>query len=343
MKIEEIIAEKESKTITGTYVISEIALRPFTEKEGSFLTFILQDNTGRVQGKIWDDVESFKIKDESVVTISGKINLFRGKNQVIVESAKVETEYNIADFLPTSIINVNSMFDEFCSIMNSIQNPILKTILDSYLNDKQFIEQFKLCPGGKGDVHHAYLHGLLEHTLSVIKICDFYSTHFKDVNRDILLMGAFLHDLGKIQAYEYKIAIKMTDIGRLHGHTSLSYFSFLDQVNAIQIENQIEVEELKKVLGHMILSHHGTLDRGASIVPMIREAVLLVEADGTDADMAHITKLLETTKDSWTQWDSLRGRMYYQKQEKEEKAVEEKPKITRKKSSSPLFKYDEKI
>jgi 3'-5' exoribonuclease len=349
MKIEEIIAEKEiNKSMTGTFIISDITTRAFTEKDGSFLTFILQDKTGRIQGKIWEKAETFKIQDDSVVTITGKINLYKGKNQIIVESAKVEKEYDISDFLPASKINCEEMFKELCLIMDKIKDINIRLIWRNYLSDENFVKEFKLCPAGKGDVHHAYLHGLIEHSLSAVKICDFFSDHFKGINKDIVLMGAFLHDLGKIEAYKYEAAIKMSDFGRLHGHTSLGYYSFLKRMDEDELKTKIPIEEreeLKKILGHMILSHHGSFESQASAVPMIREAILLAEADSIDADINHVTKILETVKDNWTSYDNLRGKMYYQKQEKKEEIKEEKEpkKIIRKKNVSTLFDYNEKV
>jgi 3'-5' exoribonuclease len=315
--IEKAMGLQNNVYIKGSFAVSELTLKPFKEKDGSFLTFILQDKTGRMFGKIWDDAEQALkgLSEGVIISLNGKINLFGGKNQIVVESYETIDEYNLSDFMICSSKSPNKMFQELLNIMKeNLKDNDIKLLWDSYHDDSAFIKLFKTCPGGKGDVHHAYIHGLLEHTLSVVKNCLFFADQFKEqhVNKDYVLMGAFLHDLGKMRAYDYKISINMTDIGRLHGHVVLGYHSFLDKIQTISIEEN-KRNELIKVLGHLILSHHGKYEHEAVKLPMTQEAILLAAADYIDSEIFHVNKQLDvlSATEKWTPFDGMREKMYY--------------------------------
>lgn len=310
MQVEKLMGLENNSEVKGNYLITEIQLRPFSgEREGNYLSFILQDKTGVIRGRVWEDAEDFrkKLEDNMVISVIGYISFYQGKNQVVIGNFKILDDYKIQDYMLSSPKDTDEMFNELVGIMNTkITDDDLRTIWNFYLGNKDFIKEFKICSGGKGDTHHSYISGLLEHTLSVIKLCLVYTEIYKNLDKQILILGAFLHDLGKMEAYDYKASIKMSDVGRLHGHVVPGYRSFLNVVDYIGLK---EPDELKKVLGHLILSHHG--DDGEKS-PMTREAILLSYADSLDAEIFHVDHFLEKTHEVWTQWDHLRSKMYYQ-------------------------------
>jgi len=318
MKIQDLITLKPDSAVEGQFIISEITLKPFSNKEGDYLSFILQDRTGKVYGKIWDDADEFigKLHNDTVVFVKGMVNTFNGKHQITVGSIKNIEDYNVSDFIQTTNCDIEQMYEELVEILRkNIKDENIKLLLeDGYLSDENFIKKFKKCPGGKGDVHHAYIGGLLEHTLGVVLLCVDYSNRYKDINSDILIMGAFLHDLGKMLSYEYKVTITMTDLGRLHGHTALGYNYFLKNIDNIDIDRD-KAFNLKMVLGHLILSHNGEFNGSSFVLPMTKEAILLSNADSADADVNHITKILSESTSTWSNYDKLRGRMYFKNED----------------------------
>lgn len=344
MTIEQILKLENNDSITGTFVITDISLKAFKEKEGKFLAFFLQDKTGRVPGKIWEDTQLFldKLEDDMVITIKGKTNIFGGKMQVVVSDCKIVTEYDISDFIQTSLQNPEDMFQKLQQSMDSIKSNSYLKIWEAYKSDKTFIELFKRCPGGKGDVHHAYIHGLLEHVSSMVMNAESLARIYPTINLDILKIGCFLHDIGKIYSYDFKVSIKMTDLGRLHGHPVLGYHDFVKRITETIVDVG-ERTEATKIIGHMILSHHGGPENQSPISPMTIEGVALAYLDSIDSDMNHITKMLNETSDVWTQFDHLRGRFFYlsaKKKVEEEKSEEKKEKKIKKKQG--LYTYEEK-
>ena len=348
MTIEEVLKLENNKNFEGVFAVVNVSLKPFKEKEGNYLAFFLQDKTGREPAKIWDNADKWKEKivDDIVIFAKGKSNIFSGKNQVVLDEFEIQEKYDLNNFLLSSKLDAKVMLHELKSILFSEMNPELNSFLTkSYFNDEEFMEQFTKCPGGKGEVHHAYIHGLLEHTLGTVKLCNYYCDLYPEANCDILKTGAFLHDLGKIYSYKFGISIEMTDVGRLHGHACLGYFDFLTKINDFDgmLEEGVK-SEYKKLLGHMILSHHGSFDKQAAATPMTLEATLLVKADSTDADANFVSTVVTNKEEDWTPFNYLMNRSYYKKIEtlKEEvkEIVIEKKKV--KKDKQTLYKYEEK-
>jgi len=346
MLVEEVLKLGNNKSFEGTFAVTNVSLKPFKEKEGVYLAFFLQDKTGRIATKIWDGAEKVKdvIKDDVVIFVKGKTNIFSGKNQAVLDEFEVKKEFDLKNFLLASKLSPEEMLHELKCILFSEMNADLAKFLENvYFKDLDFMAQFINCPGGKGDVHHSYIHGLLEHTLNVLKLCTSYYEEYNNVliDIDLLRAGAFLHDLGKLYAYSYKISIEMTDVGRLHGHTVLGYFDFLTKLNDYNEMSEELKSKYKMLLGHMILSHHGSFDKQAAVLPLTLEATMLVKADSTDADVNYVSGLVEESTEDWTPFSYLTGRSYYLKKEQKEESqkAEQKPK---KKTKLGLYNYSEK-
>jgi len=313
MIVEQILKSETNVLVEGTYIINDIKLKPFSEREGHFLTFSLQDKTGIVWAKIWDNgekiAESLKQANAFAVTIKGRTNVYQNKTQVIVDKIKVAEEYVVSDLMIVATKDPEEMWNELCSIMDTMKNKHIKKVWQDFKDDVEFVEKFKVCPGGKGTVHHAYRSGLLEHTLTVVEILMQVNLFMKDkVNYDKLLLGAFAHDLGKLESYSMEnIKIEMTDAGRLHGHLALGYYSFKKR-----LETKGFAPALIEDIGHIILSHHGSRDKGAVVEPMTIEAKLVSFADVLDSDTSYMHQQLGHNSDEkgWV-FDSLMSQFFF--------------------------------
>jgi 3'-5' exoribonuclease len=316
MTVEEILKLDNNSVVEGTFLLNDPKLKPFSEKEGHFFTFNLQDKTGVVWAKIWDNAEhierQLKEQDVQVVTIIGKTNLYNNKIQLIVDKIKKADSYDINDLIKLSGHDPENMFDELRSIMEDSLSSNLKKIWYFYEQSQNFLEKFKMWPGGKGIVHHAYQHGLLEHTLSVVKITKTQQIQLEHLQREKAVLGAFLHDIGKIDAYDFNIKTSMTNIGRLHEHTVLGYFRFRRDIETIK--DLSDRETIAEDIGHIILSHHGTTEHHAVIKPMTVEAKLVSFADFLDSDTNYMSQQLEHNSDDqgWV-FDSLNEQFYYKR------------------------------
>jgi len=312
-----------NERVSCNFIVSDLSLRPFLKKEGSFLQFKLSDKTGKIDGNIWQNTEYFfrEIKNDTVVKVTGTVKAFDGKNQVSVDTMETCTEYNVSDLVACSVYDPEILFKQLTLILKcEVTDSHLLRLVNLYLDDPYFVEAFKMCPGGKGGVHHAYISGLLEHTLSVIRIClsisDTYP--FEQIDRQLLVVGAFLHDTGKLESYEFSPLITMTDRGRLLGHLPLGYENFCKQIERLKEIWNIEtpefkaaVDKAKTLIGHLILSHHGSYEFETCRLPMTLEALILSQADNLDANLVRVAKVIDDIPEDWSAHDNLSKRFYF--------------------------------
>ena len=325
MKVEEVLKQASNFVVEGIYLINDIKLKPFTGgKEGHFLTFVLQDKTGVLWAKMWDNAEALaqQLKDIEFVEIKGRTSLYNNKIQLVVDKIREAEKgsYNKADLIKMASKNQEDMWNEIVEIFETnLINKYSKDIWNFYQFNTEFLEKFKLWPGGKGVVHHAYQHGLLEHTLSVMKLVKSLKEQLTlPFNMDKILLGAFLHDIGKLDAYQYDLKTSMTNLGRLHEHAVLGYFKF--RTNLISFcstqynVTKNEFDEYTEEIGHIILSHHGSREHGAIIVPMTIEARLVAFADDLDAQTNYRFQQVEHNADEfgWV-FDNLNDQFYFKR------------------------------
>lgn len=297
MTILEILKMQNNVPVEGTFTISDIKLKPFYDKEGHFLIFSLSDKTGIAWAKIWDNAESIaqQLKDIQVVTIKGRTNIYNDKMQIVVDKIKKADSYNIKDLVKIASNDPDEMWEELIEILNTnLTSSSCKFAWEKFRGSNELLEKFKLWPGGKGTVHHAYQHGLLEHSLSVIKFSkQLFDLSPKEYNVDLnkVLIGGLFHDVGKIEAYSYtELKTSMSDIGRLHDHVVLSYFKFRAMVGETD-------QSLVEDIGHIILSHHGMKEQVTLIKPMTIEAKIVAFADNLDADTNYMNLQLTHNAD----------------------------------------------
>ena len=264
-----------------------------TTKAGKpYDSLILQDKTGTVDAKIWDvgssGIEEFDKLD--YIYVVGDVTSFLGALQLNVKRVKKmsETDVNPSDYLPVSEYNIEEMYQKLLAYIAQMKHPYLKQLAESFFADADFAKRFQFHSAAKS-VHHGFVGGLLEHTLHVTQICDFFSKLYPMLNRDLLLTAAMFHDIGKLTELSTFPANDYTDDGQLLGHI---------MIGAMEVQKHIEqIEGFPKrtasELIHCILAHHGELEYGSPKKPAMVEAVALNLADNADAKMETLTELFE--------------------------------------------------
>lgn len=270
-------------------------------------SLILQDKTGLLDAKIWDPnsqgIDEFDALD--YIDVLGDVTSFQGSLQLNVKRIRKvrEGEYNPADYLPVSEKDIDGMYLELTKLIEEMKNPYLKQLCSRFfLQDKDFERAFKFHSAAK-TVHHGFVGGLLEHTLSVAKLCDFYAKMYPILHRDLLIAAAIFHDIGKLKELSVFPENDYTDEGQLLGHIVIG----AEMVNAVIKEIPGFPVKLANELRHCILSHHGELEFGSPKKPALAEAVALSFADNTDAKMQTMKEALAAANDNngWLGYNRL--------------------------------------
>jgi 3'-5' exoribonuclease len=307
--IEEI---KPNQEITTQFVVAERELR--TARNGApFLTLKLADKTGEIVGRMWDRAEETAelVKRKDVVLVKGRSELFRDELQLQVQEITPVPAggFDPSDFLPATPADTEALFEQLKKLLSGIGSRPLHQLCSLILADRDLMARFKLAPAAKA-MHHAYLGGLLEHTVSVmgliVRICE----HYPELDRDLLLVGGLLHDIGKIEEFVYDIRIDYSDEGRLVGHLVLGVRILDEKIRGVRNFPADKAILLK----HLILSHHGEAEFGAVRLPMNREAFALHLVDDLDAKMNYLGRILSDSGaggESWTKYQSLFERHFF--------------------------------
>ena len=278
-----------------------------TKNGKPYETVILQDKTGTIDAKIWEPnnpgIEDYDALD--YIEVHGDVNNFQGALQVSVKRLRVckEGEYNPAEYLPVSSKDIGGMYKELLALIDSIQNPWLKRLLEAFfVNDETFAKAFRTSSAAKM-VHHGFVGGLLEHTLSVTKLCDYYCSAYPVLKRDLLLAAAMFHDIGKTKEISAFPENDYTDEGQLLGHIVIG--SQMVAQRASEIEGF--PHELLTQVQHCILAHHGKYEFGSPKIPALIEALALNYADDTDAKLETFKEILDNNSDKsgWLGYNRL--------------------------------------
>ena len=277
-----------------------------TKNGKAYDNVILQDKTGTIDAKIWDPNSAGIGEFDSLdyIEVYGEVNSFQGALQVNVKRVRLcqEGEYDPADYLPVSSKNIDEMYHELTGIIQRIENPYLKMLMeDFFVRDTDFIKAFKASSAAKS-VHHGFMGGLLEHTLSILKLCEYYCSTYPLLKKDLLMSAALCHDIGKTKELSLFPENDYTDDGNLLGHIVMAVEMLNDKIREIDGFPESLATELK----HCILAHHGELEYGSPKKPALMEAVALNLADNTDAKMQTFTELLMSTAETgWLGYNRL--------------------------------------
>jgi 3'-5' exoribonuclease len=307
---------KQGSSIDSTFLVMEKELREFVTKEGYYLQLKLADSTGSIWAKCWEKAEEAAslLEPGEIVRIKGVVESFRGRLQLIFEPDGVERAsgtYDITDYMPRTLKDTDFLAAELVKVAEGIGNVYLKRIVLSFLGDPVFLEAFKSAPSAKIH-HHNYIGGLLEHTHAVTRLCETIAMLYPELDRDLLLAGAILHDIGKTAAYEYAFRIAVTEEGGLIDHIVLGYQMVEERIKEIEGFP----EELRLKLLHLILSHHNYGEWGSPVKPMFAEAEALCYADMLDAQLKEFQQLqtyesLKVKEGVWSDFSRRLGQFFY--------------------------------
>lgn len=258
---------------------------------------ILQDKTGTMDAKVWEPnnpgIDDFDTLD--YIEVYGEVTNFQGALQVNVKRIRVcrEGEFNPADYLPVSSKDIDTMYQELLSLIKSIQNTYYKQLLEAFfVKDEVFSKAFRKSSAAKA-VHHGFVGGLLEHTLSVAKLCDYYCTAYPVLKRDLLLTAAICHDIGKTRELSAFPENDYTDEGQMLGHIVMGAQMVADKAAGIADFPKALLTQVQ----HCILAHHGKYEYGSPKIAAIIEAVALNYADDTDAKMETFKEILDNNSE----------------------------------------------
>jgi len=287
--------------VNSSFVVRSRSFASFRNKPGQYLNLSLADRTGEIVGRVWDNAEALGevLTPGAIVRVVGRVEEYQGKPQLIVVQAEAcrAAEVDPSDYLAASQRDPMEMLDELDAVMAEVENPCLSALLHAFFDDSDFRTRFTRSAGAK-TLHHSFVSGLLEHTLSVVRILKVVNESHPQLNRDLLITGALLHDVGKVEELATETTIEYTDTGRLLGHTVLT-----DRMVRERLQQVPDFPPpLADLLMHMLLSHHGQKEYGAPIVPMTAEACALHYADNLDAHVQYFSQVVAAGAKSGNRW-----------------------------------------
>ena len=295
---------KEGEGINDIYLVKS-RKSDITKTGKPYDKLVLADKTGNVDAMIWDPaspgIDDYDVLD--YICVNAVVNNYQGANQLNIKRVRKcsEGEYDPADYLPVSERNIDDMWNELMAYVNSVENKYLKQLLDAFFGDDDFAKKFKKSSAAKA-VHHGFVGGLLEHTLSVTNLCNYYTKAYPMLHKDLLLTVAMLHDIGKIRELSDFPQNDYTDEGQLMGHIVIGAHMAMEKMDAIDGFPQ----KLYSEVTHCILAHHGEYEFGSPKKPALMEAVALHFADNTDAKMETMKEIFNsTTDDGWLGYNRL--------------------------------------
>lgn len=265
---------------------------------------LLQDKTGTLDAKIWDPgsigIDEFDALD--YIAVTGDVTSFQGNLQLSIKRVRKvgEGEYEPENYLPVSDKDIDEMYQEMMGYIASVKNPYLSRLLHMFFDDADFAKAFKFHSAAKS-VHHGFVGGLLEHTVSVTRNCNYFAQNYPFLNRDLLLTAAMFHDIGKLKELSTFPANDYTDAGQLLGHIMIGAEWIGEKIREIDGFPEVLANELK----HCILAHHGELEYGSPKKPALVEALALSFADNLDAKMETVREVLAGVPENNLQWQGF--------------------------------------
>ena len=274
----------ENAVVTSYFSLSQVQVRE-RKGGGQYLALTLNDKTGSLEARMWEEfAEAFSSCGEGCyVKVQGQISKYQGKWQITLTKMRsaAESEVETSDFQPVSEFSADAMDAELREFVAAFVDEDLKRLVLAFLDDPKIGPAFRMAPAAKM-LHHAWISGLLEHVLTLVKVCVAAAAFYPEVNRDLLVTGAILHDIGKVRELSWKRNFAYTLEGQMIGHISIAQGMLREKVK----ELAPFPERLRVLVEHMILSHHGRLEFGSPKLPMTPEAMLLSTLDDLEAKFA---------------------------------------------------------
>jgi 3'-5' exoribonuclease len=273
----------ENKVITSSFVVVSRQVKP--KKSGEpYLALTLGDRSGHIESKMWDNVGDAidAFEQDDFIKVKGLINKYKNRFQLTIHKLRRlgESEVDFADYLPKTTKDIGELWQTLAGFVASFNDPHLKALVEAFMADPEISEAYRNAPAAK-TLHHAYIGGLLEHVVSLCQSCDLMCSNYPHINRDLLLTGAFLHDIGKIHELTYNRSFSYSTRGQLLGHMII-------ELEMLQTKLALVPDfpdSLKTLVEHLIISHHGQYDFGSPKLPMFPEALMLHYLDDLDSKM----------------------------------------------------------
>lgn len=277
------IGKFENQAVVSFFSVTSKQLRS-RKDGGQYLALTLGDCTGQIETRMWDNFAEACVGLEpgDVVKIRGEVSRYNGRLQLTLDKLRRAgaDEFELVDFVPHTEKNIDELWSSLVKTVDSFTDFSLQSLIRSFLDDPAFAAAFREAPAAK-TLHHAWIGGLLEHVVSLIGICDLAARHYPEINRDLLLTGAILHDIGKLEELRWGTSFDYTLPGQLVGHITIG-IGMIEKKLAVLTDFP---PKLRLLVEHMVLSHHGRLEFGSPKLPMIPEAILLHYLDDLDAKM----------------------------------------------------------
>ncbi len=302
-----------NQTISTTFLVKSKELRN-KKTGGQFALITLSDRTGDIIGHWWDNFEETidTFDRDDIVFARGQVTVYRNHLQLSIHRMRLcqEREYNLTDYFPTTRYDVDEMFAELVAIIGEFKNEYLRRLLQSIFADENTARKFKKAPAAK-TMHHPYLGGLLEHSLSLVKLCRKVGEHYQGIDVDLLQTGAVLHDFGKIDELAYDRAFGYTNDGQMIGHLVMETIMVSDHIKQIPDFP----DDLRRHLLHMLLAHHGKLEYGSPKLPSTPEALMLAYLDDLDSKVEAMMRLIAESQvgGDWTRISPMFERPIYRR------------------------------
>ena len=316
----------ENKVITSSFVVAAKQVKP--KKTGEpYLALTLADRTGQIEAKMWDNVAEAidAFEQDDYIKVKGLINRYKNHFQLTIHKIRqlAEAEVDFADYLPKTSQDVEQLWQVIADFVSGFKNQHLRDLVQAFMADPEIAAGYKNAPAAK-TLHHAYIGGLLEHVVSLFRSCDLLSRNYSQIDRDLLLTGAFLHDIGKIHELSYSRSFSYTTRGQLLGHMIIE----LEMLQAKLAQLPGFPSELKVLLEHLIISHHGEYEFGSPKLPMFPEALMLHYLDDLDSKMESMRAHFEreaALEGAWTGYNPSLGRPLLKRDKFVDKPVAPEP------------------
>ncbi len=299
----------ENKVVTSTFVVVAKQIKP--KKTGEpYLALTLGDRSGQLEAKMWDNVEEVldAFEQDDFLKIKGLINKYKQRFQLTIHKLRKlgDTEIDYSDYLPKTTKDIDQLWQALGGFIAGFQNQHLKALVQAFMADPEISAAYRNAPAAK-TLHHAYIGGLLDHVVSLFRSCDLMCQNYPQINRDLLMTGAFLHDIGKIHELTYNRSFSYTTKGQLLGHMIIE----LEMLQAKLAALPGFPDELKTMVEHLIISHHGQYEFGSPKLPMFPEALMLHYLDDLDSKMEAMRAHFEREagmEGAWTSYNASLGR-----------------------------------
>lgn len=297
-------ARFENQVITSSFVVATKQAKP--RKSGDlYLALTLADRTGQIEAKMWDNVNDHisLFDQDDFIKVRGLINKFNGRFQLTLHKIRSleEAEVDFNDYLPRTTKNIDELWSSLAAFVNNFKDPYLKSLLNAFMADSQIERAYKIAPAAK-TLHHAYIGGLLDHVVSLFRLCELASRNYPVmIDCDLLMTGAFLHDIGKIHELSFARTFAYTTRGQLLGHMIIELEMLQEKIAQVPGFPA----EYKTLLEHLIISHHGKYEFGSPKMPMFPEALMLHYLDDLDSKMESMRAHFEREPEGeWTSYNA---------------------------------------